>query len=46
MAFGTFYMPPGRQPERFGILGERVPTGLLAQLAYPFRGKPTPGVLE
>ena len=46
LAFGTFYMPPGRQPERFGILGEPVPTGLLAQLAYPFRRELTPGVLE
>jgi sterol desaturase/sphingolipid hydroxylase (fatty acid hydroxylase superfamily) len=37
LAFGTFYMPNGRQPERFGILGDDVPDGLLRQLAYPFR---------
>jgi sterol desaturase/sphingolipid hydroxylase (fatty acid hydroxylase superfamily) len=37
LAFGTFYMPPGRQPQRFGVLGDDVPDGLLAQLAYPFR---------
>jgi sterol desaturase/sphingolipid hydroxylase (fatty acid hydroxylase superfamily) len=37
LLFGTFYMPPGRQPEAFGLAGERVPDGLLAQLAYPFR---------
>ena len=37
LAFGTFYMPPGRVPERFGISGDPVPDGLLAQLAYPFR---------
>lgn len=37
LLFGTFYMPPGRQPERFGIRGEPVPEGLIAQLAYPFR---------
>jgi sterol desaturase/sphingolipid hydroxylase (fatty acid hydroxylase superfamily) len=37
LVFGTFYMPTGRQPMAFGILGEPVPTGLLAQLRYPFR---------
>ena len=35
--FGTLYMPRGRQPERFGVAGERVPDGLLKQLAYPFQ---------
>jgi len=34
--FGTFYMPEGREPLRFGV-AERVPEGLLAQLAYPFK---------
>jgi sterol desaturase/sphingolipid hydroxylase (fatty acid hydroxylase superfamily) len=37
LAFGTFYMPPGRQPQRFGLIGDDVPDGLLSQLAYPFR---------
>ena len=37
LAFGTFYMPRGQRPERFGVTGEAVPDGLLAQLAYPFR---------
>jgi sterol desaturase/sphingolipid hydroxylase (fatty acid hydroxylase superfamily) len=37
LAFGTFYMPPGRQPQRFGILGDDVPDGLWAQIVYPFR---------
>jgi sterol desaturase/sphingolipid hydroxylase (fatty acid hydroxylase superfamily) len=37
VAFGTFYMPPGRLPQRFGITGDPVPDGLLAQLVYPFR---------
>jgi sterol desaturase/sphingolipid hydroxylase (fatty acid hydroxylase superfamily) len=37
MIFGTFYMPPDRLPERFGIAGDRVPDGLVAQLLYPFR---------
>jgi sterol desaturase/sphingolipid hydroxylase (fatty acid hydroxylase superfamily) len=35
--FGTYYMPEGRLPERFGLKNEDVPTGLLGQLAYPFR---------
>jgi sterol desaturase/sphingolipid hydroxylase (fatty acid hydroxylase superfamily) len=35
--FGTYYMPAGLQPERFGVDGEPVPEGFLAQLAYPFR---------
>ncbi len=37
LLFGTFYMPEGRRPERFGVLNEDVPEGLLGQLAYPFR---------
>jgi sterol desaturase/sphingolipid hydroxylase (fatty acid hydroxylase superfamily) len=37
LAFGTFYMPEGRQPQRFGIRGGAVPDGLLGQLAHPFR---------
>jgi sterol desaturase/sphingolipid hydroxylase (fatty acid hydroxylase superfamily) len=39
LAFGTFYMPPGRQPQRFGIMNDDVPAGLAAQLVYPFRRK-------
>jgi len=35
--FGTFYLPQGQQPQRFGLLGEEVPEGLVAQLLYPFR---------
>ncbi len=37
LAFGTFYMPPGRQPERFGLVHSDVPRGLARQLVYPFR---------
>lgn len=37
LVFGTFYMPPGREPSRFGLLGDDVPSGLIGQLAYPFR---------
>lgn len=36
LLFGTFYMPRGRVAETFGLAGERVPRGLLGQLAYPF----------
>jgi hypothetical protein len=32
-------MPADRQPQRFGILNNDVPEGLLGQLAYPFRAK-------
>lgn len=39
--FGTYYMPAGRLPERFGLKNETVPQGVFGQLAYPFR-KPRP----
>lgn len=39
--FGTLYLPPGRQPERFGLRHDDVPDGLLRQLAYPFRRRST-----
>jgi hypothetical protein len=34
--FGTLH-PPRRQPVAFGIAADPVPSGLLAQLRYPFR---------
>ncbi|MEO8482021.1 MAG: sterol desaturase family protein [Acidobacteriota bacterium] len=37
VVFGTFYMPPNREPQRFGILHNDVPSGLVRQLLYPFR---------
>lgn len=37
LIFGTFYMPKDRLPEKFGIDGDEMPEGILAQLAYPFR---------
>jgi sterol desaturase/sphingolipid hydroxylase (fatty acid hydroxylase superfamily) len=37
LLFGTFYMPSDRQPQRFGVPGLDMPSGLLGQLAYPFR---------
>lgn len=37
LLFGTYHLPRDRKPERFGTVGEPVPEGFLAQLAYPFR---------
>lgn len=37
LVFGTYYMPKGRLPERFGVDGEAIPENILGQLAYPFR---------
>jgi sterol desaturase/sphingolipid hydroxylase (fatty acid hydroxylase superfamily) len=37
LLFGTFYMPPDRQPAAFGVLGDDVPRGVWRQLVYPFR---------
>ena len=34
--FGTLHLPRDRRPETFGIVGDPVPAGLLAQLWYPF----------
>jgi sterol desaturase/sphingolipid hydroxylase (fatty acid hydroxylase superfamily) len=47
LAFGTFFMPSGREPREFGVTGDPVPTGLWSQLIYPFRSVPParrPGV--
>jgi sterol desaturase/sphingolipid hydroxylase (fatty acid hydroxylase superfamily) len=37
LAFGTFHLPRGRWPERYGLADARVPEGYLAQLTFPFR---------
>lgn len=37
LLFGTFYMPAGRQPETFGVIGDAVPAGFVAQMAWPFK---------
>ena len=37
VAFGTYYMPEGRLPEKFGLKNEAVPAGFWGQLLYPFR---------
>jgi sterol desaturase/sphingolipid hydroxylase (fatty acid hydroxylase superfamily) len=39
LAFGTFYMPKGAQPTRFGIVEDDVPQGIFRQLVYPFRSR-------
>ncbi len=36
--FGTLYLPEGRSPREFGLKHGAVPEGLVAQLAWPFRG--------
>jgi sterol desaturase/sphingolipid hydroxylase (fatty acid hydroxylase superfamily) len=41
-AFGTYYMPLDRPPAAFGIDGNPVPSGLVAQLLYPFRRAAVP----
>jgi sterol desaturase/sphingolipid hydroxylase (fatty acid hydroxylase superfamily) len=40
LLFGTFYMPDGKQPESFGIIGNPIPPRFLAQLVYPFQSAP------
>jgi len=37
LLFGTFHMPNGKQPEKFGVESERIPAGIWGQLLYPFR---------
>ncbi len=35
--FGTYYMPAGELPARFGLVRARVPESFLGQMAYPLR---------
>jgi sterol desaturase/sphingolipid hydroxylase (fatty acid hydroxylase superfamily) len=39
--FGTFYMPEGKLPERYGVDDPAFPENFGAQLIYPFRAGPT-----
>lgn len=39
LVFGTFYLPKGRQPEKFGLGGERIPENFFKQLGYGFTGR-------
>lgn len=38
--FGTFHLPQGRWPARYGLLDDKLPKGLLAQHLHPFRSHP------
>ncbi|MGA7714106.1 MAG: sterol desaturase family protein [Rhizomicrobium sp.] len=35
LLFGTFYMPEGKLPEKYGIVGHDMPEGLGMQILYP-----------
>jgi len=37
MVFGTFYLPNGIHPTRFGTSRTRIPDSYIGQLAFPFR---------
>lgn len=39
IVFGTFYMPDGKVPERYGVPGSNIPDGFAAQMIWPFRKK-------
>jgi sterol desaturase/sphingolipid hydroxylase (fatty acid hydroxylase superfamily) len=39
LIFGTFYMPAGELPDRYGIDDREFPTSFGAQLMHPFRSK-------
>lgn len=36
LAFGTWYMPQDKQPQKFGIVNDDMPHGLWGQMTYPF----------
>lgn len=35
--FGTFYMPEGRLPERYGVSGSNIPSDFIGQMVWPFK---------
>lgn len=35
--FGTYYMPEGKVPQRFGLHEETIPQTIIGQMLYPFR---------
>ena len=37
--FGTFYMPEGKLPQRYGVLGADIPDSFLGQLDWPFKNR-------
>ncbi|TDT77882.1 sterol desaturase/sphingolipid hydroxylase (fatty acid hydroxylase superfamily) [Litoreibacter halocynthiae] len=40
--FGTYHMPEGRWPQRYGVAGEQVPRGFVKQFLHPFTKKKVP----
>ncbi|MEP3346225.1 MAG: sterol desaturase family protein [Litoreibacter sp.] len=40
--FGTYHMPEGRWPKRYGVAGEQVPRGFVKQFLHPFTKKKEP----
>lgn len=41
--FGTHYQPAGEWPKSYGLIGENMPDGILAQHLYPFRRRKRKG---
>jgi len=37
--FGSYHMPPGEWPARYGIAGKPIPENYFRQLAFPFQGR-------
>ncbi|MEZ5691358.1 MAG: sterol desaturase family protein [Rickettsiales bacterium] len=35
--FGTFYMPEGKLPEKYGVLGSDIPESFIGQIIWPFK---------
>ena len=44
--FGTYYAPAGRWPAEYGIAGDPVPEGFMAQLAYPLSNRSRIGATD
>lgn len=39
LMWGTFYMPAGKLPEHYGIIGADIPESFIGQLIWPFKQK-------
>lgn len=46
LLFGTWHMPQGKHPQKFGIVGNDMPHSLWGQLMYPFKRQPRNGLKE
>jgi sterol desaturase/sphingolipid hydroxylase (fatty acid hydroxylase superfamily) len=44
--FGTYYLPEGKEPERFGLDDGPIAESYLAHLLYPFRKRPQVAAVE